>query len=159
MEPLPAGQNHGSISSVYTTGSLADGNLVVYAIDEDINSAHFGGTQQGDRNSLWKWTVGSGGDANGANYNGTPTQLTAGVPGANQTLGLIGDFPAGGIVVDLAVGPNGNFYMSQNRSAGGQPGIIATDPTGAIIFNSLLASAHASERPGGGGYLHGCGRH
>ncbi len=143
---LPAGQNHGSISAVYTTGSLAAGNLVVYAMDEDLNSTHVAGATGNapDRNSLWKWTVGAGGDANGANYSVMPTQLTPGVstapafPAYNP--GLIGDFPAGGIIVDMAHSPDGHFYMAENRSGGTVDGLVVADSTGAIVWDSLAAS-------------------
>jgi hypothetical protein len=140
---LPAGQNHGSISSVYVTGSLATNDLVVYAVDEDLNSTHVaGGTgNASDRNSLWKWTVGGG----APNYSTMPTQLTAGIstspafPAYNP--GLIGDFPAGGILVDMARGPDGKFYMTQNRAGGTVDGLIVGDATtGAIIWDSLAAT-------------------
>ena len=35
---LPVGQNHGSIAAAYIEGSLAASNLVVYTLDEDMNS-------------------------------------------------------------------------------------------------------------------------
>ncbi len=161
---LPAGQNHGSISAVYTTGSLANGNLVVYGIDEDLNSAHVGtSATQNDRNSLWQWNVGSGGDANGANYSAMPTQLTPGTstnpaPGfPNYVPGLIGDFPTGGIIVDMTRGSDGKFYLAENRSAGQQDGLIVTDPTGAMIWDSLAASRTLVGDPNAADILTGVG--
>jgi hypothetical protein len=139
---LPAGQNHGSISSIWVEGSLATNDLKLYAMDEDINSAHFGGTEQNDRNSLWRW------DVNGTpNSTVTPVQIAKGVaslqtaaPKVPAPNGLIGDFPPGGIIVDMTRGPTGKWYLSQNRSNGDEPGLIITDPAGAVLFNSLEAS-------------------
>jgi len=158
---LPAGQNHGSISSVYTTGSLATNDLVVYAVDEDLNSAHVQNDTtkpQNDRNSLWKWTVGG----TVGNFSAMPTQITAGVvtnptPFPAYVPGLIGDFPAGGIVVDMVHGPDGKFYLGQNRSAGNQDGLIVTDPTGAIIWDSIATSRTILGDPNAADILTGVG--
>jgi len=136
---LPAGQNHGSISASVVTGSLAGGNLNVWAVDEDLNSAHFGGASTNDRNSLWQWNIGGT-----PNSTVVPTQLAPGVvttAAPSVPNGLIGDFPVGGITVDMARGTDGRFYLAQNRSAGTAPGILVTDVTGATIeFNSLQAT-------------------
>lgn len=133
---LPEGQNHGSISSLHVEGALAGGDLVLYAIDEDINSAHFGGTVQGDRNSVWRWDIGSSIPTDGSTV--TPTKIGG---------GLIGTFPAGGITVDFARGADGKFYLSQNRQAGAQVGIQVLDTTGAEIFNSLNKSREILNDP------------
>jgi hypothetical protein len=134
---IPAGQNHGSISATYITGSTATGDLTMWAIDEDINSAHVlndTNAAKNDRNSLWKWTI--GGPVGTTGFTGMPTKVSNGTGGT-----LIGDFPDGGIVVDLAHGPDGKFYMAQYRSAGLQPGILVIDPTtGNTLFNSLDAT-------------------
>jgi len=156
---LPAGQNHGSISSVYVTGSLATNDLVVYAVDEDLNSTHVAGTtgNASDRNSLWKWTVGGGGDANGANYSAMPTQVHAGAGGTGVTTGLIGDFPAGGIIVDMAHGADGKFYLAQNRNGGTVPGIFVTDANGALLYDSLSASRTVLNDPAAADIFTGVG--
>ena len=130
---IPPEQNHGSISSVWVEGSLAAGNLVVYAVDEDINSAHFGGAAQNDRNSLWRWDVGSG-----APSTVTPTKIGG---------SLIGDFGPGGITVDMTRGADGKFYLSQNRSAGGQVGLQVISDTGTELFNSLTKSRELLANP------------
>jgi hypothetical protein len=142
---LSASQNHGSIASSWTAGSLAAGNLVVYALDEDLDSAHFGGSgpnNKADRNSVWQYNIGGSIPSDG--YSGTPTQLAPGVstPAApNVANGLIGDFPAGGLTVDMTRGPDGKFYVSQNRTSGVQPGILVYDSDGTtLLFNSLQAS-------------------
>ena len=95
-----------------------------------------------DRNSIWQYNI--GGSIPNAGYNGTPTQLAAGVPSPaapNVPNGLIGDFPTGGIVTDMTRGPDGKFYISQNRSSGTQPGLLVFDSNGTtLLFNSLQAS-------------------
>jgi hypothetical protein len=159
---LPVGQNHGSISAVYTTGSIAAGNLVVYAVDEDLNSNHVNGTTGNtpDRNSLWQWNVGSGGDANGANYSAMPTQLTPGSATAifpAYNVGLIGDFPGGGIIVDMTRGTDGKFYLAENRTDGHQDGLIVTDPAGAVIWDSLAQSRTLVNDPAAADILTGIG--
>jgi hypothetical protein len=127
---IPPEQNHGSISSLYIDGSLAGGDLVVYGVDEDINSAHFGGTAQNDRNSIWRWDVGGT-----ANSSVTPTKIGG---------GMIGDFPAGGIAIDMDRGDDGKFYLSQYRSAGLQVGIQVLDENGVEVFNSLTKTRELS---------------
>lgn len=135
-------QNHGSVSASVASGSLSGGNLVLYTLDEDLDSKHFGGSSTTDRNSVWQYSIGGSVPAGG--YNGTPTQLAPGV--ATPTFptipnGLIGDFPPGGIVADMTRGPDGKFYLSQNRSAGNQPGLLVFDSNGTtLLFNSLQAS-------------------
>ena len=58
---MPAGQNHGSSTAAYAVGSLAGGNLVLYSLDEDLTSSQFtvGGSTT-DKNSLWRYNIGSG---------------------------------------------------------------------------------------------------
>jgi hypothetical protein len=123
---IPPGQNHGSISGIHVEGSFAQGNLVLYAVDEDINSAHFGGTETEDRNSIWKWEIGGLPDANGSNV--TPTKIGG---------GMIGWFAPGGILIDMEKGKDGKFYLSQNRSVGNEVGIQVISPDGTELFNSL----------------------
>jgi hypothetical protein len=138
-------QNHGSISASYTTGSLAGGNLVVYTLDEDLDSKHFNAAtgSTSDRNSVWQYNIGGSIPAGGvtANPNAqlTPGAATPAAPTVPN--GLIGDFSAGGIVADMTRGPDGKFYLEQNRSAGNQPGLLVFDSTGTtLLFNSLQAS-------------------
>jgi len=143
-------QNHGSVSSSWTTGSLANGNLVVYTLDEDLNSKHFGGANFNDRQSVWQYNIGSGA-AGGSTV--TPTQVVLG--GAPN--GLIGDFPAGGIIADMTRGPDGKFYLSQNRAAGAQPGILVFDAAGALLFNSQTASRTLLANPAAADIFTGVG--
>jgi hypothetical protein len=97
-----ATQNHGSVSAIALTGRPSAGNLVIHTIDEDLT----GDGSNTDLNSLWRYNVG----ATTAGFNGVPTQLAKRV--------LISDFLAGGIITDLARGPDGKFYFSQNRTDG-----------------------------------------
>jgi len=133
---IPPDQYHGSISGIHVEGSFAQGNLVLYGVDEDINSAHFGGTLQNDRNSIWKWEIG-----------GTPATTGSTVIPTKIGGGMIGDFPAGGILIDMEKGADGKFYLSQNRSVGAQVGIQVLDPTGVELFNSLTKTREILNNP------------
>jgi hypothetical protein len=108
----------------------------MYGVDEDINSAHFGGTVQNDRNSVWRWDIGGTPPTTGSTV--TPTRIGG---------GLIGDFPAGGILIDMERGADGKFYLSQNRSAGNQVGIQVLDAAGAEVFNSLTKTREILGNP------------
>jgi hypothetical protein len=128
---LPETQNHGSVASIYAQGSLANNNLVVYTIDEDLNSAHVSGVTtdpKNDRNSVWRYNIGGTVPATAM-----PTKVAG---------GLIGFVPGGGVQVDLDFGADGKIYMSQFRAV--QPsdaaGILVADPAGNIVFNSLEAT-------------------
>jgi len=130
---LPVGQNHGSPAAIYTEGSLATGDLVVYTIDEDLTSAHVSGNPadpQNDRNSLWKYTIGSGPLPTSA----MPTKVFGG------PTGILGNITTGGIVVDMDRGADGKFYISQQRTAGNEPGLIVVDSSGNKLFDSLATS-------------------
>ena len=135
---LPAGQNHGSFSSSHVEGAFGTADFKVWAMDEDINTAHFSpGGIQNDRNSLWRWDVGATTPSNV-----TPTKIAG---------GLIGDFPAGGINVDMTRGPDGKFYMTQLRSTtvtALNPGLLVCDAAGTILFNSLDATRVILNDPG-----------
>jgi hypothetical protein len=121
---LPAGQNHGSTLATWVEGSLADGNLVMYTVDEDLTSAHFGGPAGDDRNSLWRYNIGGGSLPSTV----TPTKVNATnvlVPAATS---------------DMERGKDGKFYMAQNRAAGNEPGVVVLDSSGVAIYDSLSAS-------------------
>jgi len=106
--------HHGRIgSSVIAKGSLANGNLVLYAIDSD-NAV----TSDGFVNHIMKWDIGAG---------PLPVDLTV----TNQEQAQ-GGLPillnARGLQVDLAAGPDGKFYMSENRAVPGTAsGICVVD--------------------------------
>jgi hypothetical protein len=121
---LPVGQNHGSTTAVYVEGSAAGGNLMVYTLDEDLTSAQVGGGSTTDKNSLWSYNVGSG------------TSLHAGMPTKVNTTDVLIPLASS----DMDRGANGLWYLSQNRSAGAEAGIVVLSVAGASIFNSLTAS-------------------
>ncbi|MEI9959966.1 MAG: hypothetical protein WDM76_02200 [Limisphaerales bacterium] len=116
---IPSGQNHGSTTAVYVEGSLADGNLVVYTLDEDLQSGVVD-----DRNSLWRYDIGAG---------TLPSTVVANkVNQSNVLLPLA--------TSDMQRGADGKWYLSQNRSAGGEPGVAVLDADGVVLFDSLTAS-------------------
>ncbi|HXT11812.1 MAG TPA: Calx-beta domain-containing protein [Candidatus Angelobacter sp.] len=103
-----ASPNHGRIgSSVITQGSLTNGDLVIYAIDSDINYS-------GGANHIVKWEVGAG-----------PLPVDLAVTNVDDATLL----PDVGVTVDLDRGPDGKFYTLQNRSVGSEGGIFVVDPT------------------------------
>ncbi|MFN4242536.1 MAG: hypothetical protein ACK4PI_04790, partial [Tepidisphaerales bacterium] len=127
----PAGfRNHGSVAAVHVEGTLEGGNLTVFTLDEDITSQElFGSGSNANRNSLWRYNIGSG-----------PLPHAALPDLVNPTPALIGFAATGGVVVDLARGADGKFYLSQNRSVGTESGVFVLDADGNILFSSLTAS-------------------
>ena len=127
---LPSGQNHGSTTAVYVTGSSAAGNLTLYTVDEDLTSGHVaGGAATTDRNSLWKYTIGSG----TSNFAGMPAKV-------NNAAVLL---PAA--TSDMDRGSNGLWYLAQNRAAGGENGLAVLSAEGATLFESRAASLAAGQ--------------
>jgi hypothetical protein len=118
---LPAGQNHGSTTGVYVSGS-ANG-ITLYTLDEDLTSSQFGGGSTTDRNSLWRYDINN----DPLPFAGTPLKLAS-------------------VLVSLATsdvdrGLNGNFYLAQNRANGFEGGIIVLSADGStVLFNSLTES-------------------
>jgi len=105
-----ASAHHGRIgSSVIARGSLSTGDLTLYAIDSDYSS-----TSDGTPNHIMKWPIG------------------AGPYGQDLTVTNVDDgslLGVAAITVDLDRGADGKFYLLQNRSAGGEPGICIVDPS------------------------------
>lgn len=111
-----ASPNHGRIgSSVIAKGSLANGNLVLYAIDADTSA-----TSDSAVNHIMKWPIGSG---------PLPVDLAVGEGMVVTNVDNSTLLNISGVTVDLAAGPDGKFYPLQNRSAGGEGGIFVIDPT------------------------------
>jgi hypothetical protein len=125
---LPAGQNHGSTTSTHVEGSLADGNLTVYTIDEDLRTNP---VSPDDRNSLWRYEIGSG-----------PLPFAGASNKVNQANILV---PLA--TSDMQRGKDGKWYLAQNRSAGGQAGIVVLDADGATLYDSLTASRNLIGNP------------
>lgn len=132
--------NHGRIgSSVIAKGSLAGGNLVLYAIDSD-NSA----TSDTAVNHIIKFPVGAG----PLPISGYVTNITSvtnydvdmiTILSIDYTTNVANGFTnteasspvallsISGVTVDLANGPDGKFYMLQNRSDGLEAGVQVVD--------------------------------
>ncbi len=94
---------HGSIgSSAVAIGSMAAGNLTIFALD----------TAKPPINGLRRYDVGAG-----------PLPLTplqaSNAPVLNSSL-----LQVLAVTVDLAGGPDGTLYLSQRRAAGGEAGLI-----------------------------------
>jgi hypothetical protein len=129
---LPPGANHGSTTAVYVEGSAAAGNLVMYTLDEDLTTnVTTGSGSTTDKNSLWRYDI----NASALPFAGMPTKI-------NQTNELT---PAASS--DLTRGADGKFYLSQNRSAGGEAGIVVLDAAGNKLFDSLSASRTLLSNP------------
>lgn len=124
---LPSGQNHGSSTAVYVEGTEAGGDLTIYTLDEDLTSSFVNGTTPAtaDRNSLWRYNVGSG----PLPHSAMPTRV-------NASVSLLS-----GATSDFDRGQDGKWYMIQNRSAGAEAGLTILSPTGgSIVFDSLQTS-------------------
>ena len=118
---LPAGQNHGSTHAVYPV--ISGSGMTLYTVDEDLTTLQVTGAGSStDKNSLWRYSIGTG----TLPYSGMPTKVaTALLTGATA---------------DMDIGKDGKFYLAQNRSAGNEAGLIVLDPSGATLFNSRDAS-------------------
>jgi hypothetical protein len=122
---LPAGQNHGSTTSVLVQSSAT--GVTLYTIDEDLTSAQFTpGTSTTDRNSLWQYNIA---DTDVLPFAGPATKIAG--PLLNQA----------GVSNDFDRGANGNFYLSQLRANGAEAGLFVLSADGStVLFDSLVAS-------------------
>jgi len=125
--PLTAGSNHGSVLATVVEGSIATNDLVMYTLDEDLTTAIVTGSgSTTDTNKLWKYTIGG----TASNYAAMPTAV-------NSSL-----IPNASIVTDVDRGPDGKFYISENRAVpANSTGFFVTDATGAVLFDSRLGTA------------------
>ena len=87
---------------------------VVYTLDEDL----------APRNSLWSYDIGAG-SLPFAGASNKVNQANVLLPAATS---------------DLQRGNDGKFYLAQNRSAGGEAGIVVLNADGSTAFDSLSAS-------------------
>lgn len=121
---VPAGQYHGSTTTVWVTGT---GNeLTLYTIDEDLTPAGVPGatsTVPGSKLNVWAYDLG-----------------TSSLPYANPPK-LVNSSP---LIINsqnnVVRGTDGKIYLSQNRSAGAEAGLFVLDASGNTLFNSLTAS-------------------
>jgi hypothetical protein len=128
---VPATQKHGSVTAVFTEGSLGGSDQAIYTIDEDLTELT--GTGAGDNTfklNLWKYSVGAGPYP----FAGAPTKVNgAGAFLINSTN-------------DVVRGADGKFYVSQNRTGGTDAGsVIVLNADGTVAFNSLTASGGAQD--------------
>jgi hypothetical protein len=130
---LPVGQNHGSVTATYVTGSTGTNDLTVYTLDEDMTSAQLTRANAADpmgtdTNKLWQYNIGG----SALPYTAMPTAVTPNTP-------LI---PGASIVLDVDRGTDGKWYLTQNRA---QPantsGLFVTDASGSVLFDSAKATA------------------
>jgi uncharacterized surface protein with fasciclin (FAS1) repeats len=132
-----SGKTHGSIAAAHVEGSLSAGNLVVYVIDEDLQSNKDSNTQN-ERNSIWRWDIGAG----PLPTTNSPVKVSSfGITFAAQ-------------LTDLARGPDGKFYKSQRRAepadpVGSSANIFVISNDGATnLWNSLTESRKLANNQG-----------
>jgi len=130
--PVGLDRVHGSINQTVVEGSLAQGNLTVYTIDEDLQDDRNTATLT-QINSLWRFDI--GGSLPPAYDPGNPYPLTmptllftpsgrAGINFAAQTM-------------DMERGANGYFYITDDRQNNGSTsGLIVRDSGGGAVWNS-----------------------
>ncbi len=113
---LPPEYNHGSVSEVYVTGSLANGDLTVYSVDEDYESIP---GLLGELNSIWRYDIG----AESLPWSNAPNAklATPAISFVGQTMGL-------------DRGANGYFYLLDSRTAGGENCLQVVDPSGPYVI-------------------------
>jgi len=104
-----ASPNHGRISSsIIATGSLAGGNLTLFGLNNNVTNA-----PALTPNHIMQWNIGAG----PLGQDLVVTNMD------NDTL-----LPNSDITSDLDRGPDGKFYLLQNRSDGFEGGIFVVDP-------------------------------
>jgi len=120
--------NHGRImSSPLVTGSLAGGNLLVTAVDGDLKHPTSAGTLE----FSWinQWALGAG---------PTPSSVTPTFLPQNPT--VVPDIVAN-VTIDLDRGPDGKYYLMQNRAVGSEAGLFVLNADGSkVLWNSLTVS-------------------
>jgi hypothetical protein len=127
----PASQNtvHTTIGgSPIVRGSLGGGNLTVWTTDGRYNFP-----AGGSMNRLMRWDVGAG----PLPYANPPTLL------ANPLLNANAD-----VTTDCDRGPDGKFFLMQNRANGTEAGLFVVDTDGAtVLWNSLTTTRSISNNP------------
>jgi hypothetical protein len=129
--PVGLDRVHGSINQSVVEGSLAEGNLTVYTIDEDLQDDRTTATLT-QLNSLWRYDIGS---ALPPVYSGDPSSITMPTrlftPGGRAGINFVAQ------TMDMERGPSGHFYITDNRQNNGSTsGLIVRDPTGGAVWNS-----------------------
>ncbi|HKS36487.1 MAG TPA: hypothetical protein VJW76_04805, partial [Verrucomicrobiae bacterium] len=135
---LPVGldNNHGSVAAVAIGGTVAGGDLVVFAVDEDLQSDRETSAAT-ELNSLWKYSIGAGPlPFTGFDVIASPIKLlTPRIASLSQTM-------------DTVRGGESNYlYVSNLRSVGNEPGVYIADADGNAITNSLDATREFTGDP------------
>ena len=113
-------------SSPIVRGFLQSNNLTIWAIDGRFPPA-------GNYNRLYRWDIGGG----PLPYNAVPVAL------ANPLINNVLD-----VTTDLDRGPDGKFYLMQNRSAGNEAGLFVYSSDGVTrLWDSLAQSRSISNNP------------
>lgn len=127
VNPVGSANSHGSIDSVVVVGSLTQGNLTVYTVDEDLQSDREDATKI-MLDSVWRYDIGAG----PLPYSGDPPAEPFFL---NPKMGVYG-----GQFMDLDRGPDGKFYVANRRSGGTEPGVYVIDDAGQLLWDSVTAS-------------------
>ncbi len=140
--PIGSANNHGCVDTVVVVGTLAQGNLTVYSVDEDLQSDR-DTTSATMLDSVWKYDIGAG-----------PLPYTGDPPAEpfflNAAMG-----PYGGQLMDLDRGPDGKFYLANRRSNGLNPGVYVLDEAGTQLWDSVTATRDVLGDPGAADILAG----
>jgi hypothetical protein len=133
--PVTTARIHGSIAAAVVEGSLANGDLTAYVIDEDLQNDRETATRN-MVNSLWRHDI--GGTLPGPEV--MPTFLRE---GGSEWFDTVSQ------TMDLDRGTNGYFYVFSNRSVGSdRSGVTVLGPSGGdLLFTSLQASREFTGNP------------
>jgi hypothetical protein len=140
---LAAG-SHGTLESrPLLSGSIAQGNAVLYVVDGDLNPL----------DSMQVWNIGAG----PLPWTNPPSYAGAGIAVSGVTAETVG----GNEFAGLTQGPNGYIYGSTYRSTNSWPYVTITDSTGSnVLWTSQMGNPPAGDwfiqqRPDGGAYNSG----
>ena len=125
--PVTAANTHGSILAAHVEGSLGN-NLVVWTIDEDLQLDKTT-TNKTQLNSLWRYDIGSSAVPYASDAS-AKVWTASGKQGINFSAQLM----------DMCRSTNGNFYIVDTRSAGGESGLTVVSAAGTALWNSYDAT-------------------
>lgn len=139
-----AANNHGSVYKTVVTGSTAAGNLKVYTLDEDLSSAEVtpgGGGLTDNTNRLWRYDI-NGFDLSSGPYTAPPVAVTPeNVHGPLLDGSAVGGSGVFITFIDMDLGKDGKFYLSQNRSnPANTSGLYVVNPDGTTAWDSITAT-------------------
>ena len=133
--PVTDTRIHGSIAAAVVEGSLLNGDLTAYVIDEDLQNDRTS-TTRNMNNSLWRHDI-------GATLPGPEVIPTFLRQGATEWINFASQ------TMDLHRGTNGYFYVFDYRSAGtDRSGVTVLGTNGSdLLFASLQASRAFTGNP------------